>query len=78
MSRVQGLAVRAYPSSGWLPLQGELLFRGSTFPQVKVDECLVRDAAFLGQVLEVTDRSLIHPDRNLALEPGSIGVLFGF
>ncbi len=49
--------------------------RGGTISQVEIDQGLIRDANLLCEILEVADRALIHPERDLTLEPARIRVL---
>jgi len=60
---------------GGPPLHGQLPALGSTVAQVQVDQSLVADARGLRQRSEVLDRNLVYPQRDLPLQPASIGIL---
>ena len=48
--------------------------RRGAISQVKIDERLVRDAAFLRKCLKVADSAFVHPESYLTLEPAGIGI----
>jgi len=52
--------------------------RRGAIPQVKIDECLVRDADLLREFLKVADGAFVHPESYLPFEPAGIGIFHRF
>ena len=61
-----------------LPVQCEFFVRRGAIPQVKIDECLVRDADLLCEFFKVADGAFVHPESYLTFEPAGIGIFHAF
>src|SRR2546427_2182121 len=59
---------------GTQPVHRQLLATCRTVAQVKIDERLVWNARFCSQSVEVPDRFLVKPDRDLTLQLARIGI----
>src|SRR6185295_15757376 len=57
-----------------LPSNGESLPRGSAVTQVEVYQGLIWNSRFFGQLLEVLDGLVVEANRDLALQPSSVGI----
>ncbi len=60
------------------PLQIQLPLRSRTVSQVEIDERLVRNPGFLGELLEVVHGWRVQADGYALLEALRVGVLSGF
>ena len=52
-----------------VPGNGNAFVFSSTVTQVEVDQGLVRNAGFVGQVFKEGNRALVQPNRDLLLQP---------